>query len=266
MAYRLAPFAVPDGAATVAELERSDVGELFLARLREAGGTVRDAEVPTIVRICARLRSTADIEMAAIRAAATPPAQLLAELERMGEAVRPDDLLATSVRWHLQSLPEAHLTVLARLALFRRPFELGAALTVAGGDGIDAATAATAVRELTARRLLTAVGERVALTERARDAVRSARPLPPGDPAVARYAEWFAGVAEAFAGGGSSVPASVLAADLADLLHALRRSCAEHLPEAYRLITALAPRWQELDRPDDLDAACRWLCAPTQRW
>ena len=244
------PFAVPDG-ATIAELERSDVGELSSPACGEAGDRPRCRGADDRADR-ARLRSTADIEMAAIRAAATPPASCWPSWNGWAGrapgrpaghvgAMAPPSLRSTSPCCAIGAVPPP---VRARRSPDRR------------GDGISTATAATV-----------SAGTDGAACHRGRrtggvDEASAARCVPPGRcpgrPAVAR-----------FANGSPASPRRSPAAGQAcrracwrrtwRICCALRRSCAEHLP-GLPADHALAPRWQELDRPDDLDAACRWLC------
>lgn len=245
----------PPTAATVDEFARTSAGQLFLTRLRDAGGSLRDADVPAAVRICERWSAAADIEMAAIRAAQASPAELLRELDELGGAAT--TALSSSMHWHLRSLGDDERSVLRRLALFRRSIDPDDALAVVTGPDLPADRAAAALRVLTERRVVQVDGERLVLGERLLEVVSSWPPV--DDDTVDRYVDRFAGVAERFESAGVAVSPAWLDDDLDDVLGAVEIATRREMPAAFRLVRALAPRWHELGRWDELAATARWL-------
>lgn len=264
--FRLDPFP-PVAATDLASLDRTDAGRLFLDRLRDAGGTLADADVDAVMQICRRWPTPADIEMAAIRSAGTPAAELLAELETLGGAA--SAALGSSVHWHLRSISEDERTLLTRLAVFRGPVDPDDALAVVAGTGLDTDAATRALDGLTGRRVLRVDAGRLVLDGRLREVVRSwssaeeravdTQGHPYVDGHVERYVERFVGVAERFDAAGVTTATGRIAADLDDVLGALAVARDREMPAAYRLAAALGPRWHELDRWEELEATSEWL-------
>lgn len=256
--FVLEPYATPV-ATSEDELAGSDAGELFLDRRRGAGG--RDPlgpdDVAAVVRICRRWPTAADLEMIAIRSASTPLPELAEELEQLGSSA--SSALASSAHWHLRALGASERAVLQRCAMFRRSAAPDAVVAVAVGDGADADAAAASLALLTERRVLRDEGGRLHLDDRFREVIRTWPPEARRDLVVGRYVDWFAEVTERFDASGVLVSASWLLDDLADVMVALAGAQQRSLPQAYRMLRSLAPRWHELDRWPELWAASTWL-------
>ena len=225
--------------------------------MRDAGGSIDDGDVDAVVQICRRWGTAADIEMAAIRAATTPPAELLHELDQLGSSA--SGALSSSSHWHLRSLGDVERLVLARLSVFQRSIDPDAALSVVVGSGIDLEAASEALGVLTDRRVVGVDGGRLVVGDRFRDAIRSWPADVAWSDVRARYVDWFTALAERFDAGGATMPVSWIADDLPDAMAAVATAREDELPAAYRLIRVLGARWHELDRWDDLVATSTWL-------
>lgn len=258
--FRLEPFAAP-AATSVDELVSTDAGELFLDRLRSAGGpdSLTPGEVAAAVRICGRWTAAADLEMVAIRAASTPLLELADQLEQLGSSA--SSAFASSGAWHLRDLDDDDRTVLQRCAVFRRSMVPDAALAVVAGGRIGQTVAQSALARLIERRVLRDDGERLHLDDRFRQVIDTWPPDDGHDDVVDRHVAWCTAVVERFDSGGAMLPASWLSADLADVMAAVREACDRELPHAYHLLRMLAPRWHELDRWGELWAASSWLAS-----
>jgi hypothetical protein len=199
--------------------------------------------------------------MIAVRSASTPLPTLADELEHLGSSAT--SALASSTHWHLRGLGEDERSVLQGCAMFRRPAAPDAVLAVVVGDGLDADAAASSLALLTERRVLRDDGGRLHLDDRFREAIGGWPPDPRHEGVLRRYVVWFADVAERFDASGVLVSASWLVDDLADVMAATAEARVHDLPETYRLLRSLGPRWHELDRWPDLWAASTWLVSTT---
>ncbi len=122
--------------------------ELFAdrARLTQAGFTVTDDNAAVVAEICRRLDGIPlAIELAAARARALTLSEILDSLHDRFRlltggsrtAVRRQQTLRASVDWSHALLTETERIVFRRLAAFLGGFDLDAAQTVAGADGLE---------------------------------------------------------------------------------------------------------------------------------
>jgi predicted ATPase len=261
----------------IVDLLHVDAARLFLGRVVDPE-IADDRNALHIAGICRDLRGVPlAIELAAAQSAATPLAELAASLGTLaatGTATLAVTL-TSSIAWTYQLLRPAEQTALRQLAVFRGEFEIDAATSVVAGPGLDAAATTAAVATLLEQNLLTfdEAAERLvmppAIRAFARDRLMESDDLAG---ATARHGAWFAEVAERFGDAGSSLPASLLAPDDADVLAALEASMSSADPSvAYRILIALGGQWRHLDHGDVGERAAAWLCTRTpsdgeQRW
>ena len=143
----LAPLALPEPGATLAELQRSAAGELLLDRARAAAGwEPSPGDLPDLVALTRALGGLPlAIELAAPRLRLLSPGQLLARMDRQLDLLGSRDpgrpgrhatlRSAITASWELLDPP--HQQALAQLSVFAGPFaaEAGeASLGLAGAD------------------------------------------------------------------------------------------------------------------------------------
>ena len=141
----LAPLAVPDPGADLADLEASPSVRLFVERSQAARGdfTLTAANARAVAEICARLDGLPlAIELAAARVRVLAPDALLARLSRRlplltggpGDVPGRQRTLRDTIAWSVDQLNGHERAVLDRLAVFAGSFDLEAAEAVAVVD------------------------------------------------------------------------------------------------------------------------------------
>ena len=271
MVHTLTPLAAPPDtfAGGRHELDEFDAARLFIERATAAGATARfdDAEATTVALICRVLGGLPlGLELAAARSASTSLAQLVSSLSALAAApaVGTAGTLASSIAWSYQLLTTDEQIALRRLAVFISSFEIDAATAIVTGGELGERTAVIAISGLLDQRLLTLDDDtgRVALPPAIRQfAHERLLGSPDLNGAVARHGEWFANVAERFAGAGEAMPVSLLAPDESDVLAALDASMQSADPSvAYRIIAGIGPSWSVLDHHEVLDTVTTWVC------
>jgi predicted ATPase len=125
-----------------------DAVELFAdrARLAQAGFTITDDNTAAVAEICTRLDGMPlAIELAAARVRALSLTEIIDSLHDRFRlltggsrtAVRRQQTLRASVDWSHALLTEIERTLFRRLAVFLGGFDLTAAQSVAGADGVE---------------------------------------------------------------------------------------------------------------------------------
>jgi predicted ATPase len=202
----IAPLVVPPIDIPMAELLRNPAVRLFYDRAREADDTftLHDDDVPAVAELCRQLDGLPlALELAASRTTLFTPAQLLEQLDLPNAAPRmaPERhrTLDRAIAWSYDLLDPVAQTLYRRLAVFRGGFDLAAANTVAGDDGIDITQA---VASLLDSSLLTRIS--VGATPRfrmletiARDAAARLAASGEHDALRDRHARWMIALLEA---------------------------------------------------------------------
>jgi predicted ATPase len=139
--------------------------QLFVERTQATtdGFVFTDAEVPPVVQFCRRLDGLPlALELAAAHVGLFGLFDLAARLdERLRILTRGRRTAAPRHRtlramldWSFSPLPEAERQILARLSVFRAPFDLEAAAAVAGGESQDGAAVAEGLADLADKSLV----------------------------------------------------------------------------------------------------------------
>ncbi|WP_423396181.1 ATP-binding protein [Burkholderia sp. LMG 21824] len=164
--FRVSPLAVPDGAASVDEIERSSAVELFLARIRAATPdcAVDSAGIRLIGDICRRLDGLPlAIELAAARVATLGLEIVASRLDDrlnlltggLRSALPRHQTLRATFDWSYVLLDAAARSLFRRMACFIGPFTFDAAREVAMEPGMSAAEMIAVLGELVAKSLVT---------------------------------------------------------------------------------------------------------------
>ncbi len=164
--YRVSPLAVPDGAASVDEIERYSAVELFLARIRAATPdcAVDPAGIRLIGDICRRLDGLPlAIELAAARVATLGLEIVASRLDDrlnlltggLRSALPRHQTLRATFDWSYVLLDAAARSLFRRMACFIAPFTFDAAREVAMEPGMSAAEMIAVLGELVAKSLVT---------------------------------------------------------------------------------------------------------------
>ncbi|WP_175817125.1 ATP-binding protein [Burkholderia diffusa] len=164
--FRVSPLAVPDGGASVDEIERYSAVELFLARIRAA--TPDCAVDPDGIRligdICRRLDGLPlAIELAAARVATLGLEIVASRLDDrlnlltggLRSALPRHQTLRATFDWSYVLLDAATRSLFRRMACFIGPFTFDAAREVAMEPGMSAAEMIAVLGELVAKSLVT---------------------------------------------------------------------------------------------------------------
>ncbi len=171
--------------------------------------------------------------------------------------------MSSSIAWTYEFIEPAAQTALRRLGVFRGDFEIDAATAVVAGPGFDAHAAAVAIRQLLDQHLVAHDPSSTRFVMSTEIRAFAHEMLIGGDDlqaTVSRHGEWYAVVAERFGAGGSDMPNSMLAPDLADLVSALDASMAGPDPTvAYRIIRGIGGRLAALGHLEHLVTAATWL-------
>ncbi|WP_175969341.1 ATP-binding protein [Burkholderia sp. BCC0322] len=164
--FRVSPLAVPDGAASVDEIERSSAVELFLARIRAATPdcAVDPAGIRLIGDICRRLDGLPlAIELAAARVATLGLEIVASRLDDrlnlltggLRSALPRHQTLRATFDWSYVLLDAPARSLFRRMACFIGPFTFDAAREVAMEPGMSAAEMIAVLGELVAKSLVT---------------------------------------------------------------------------------------------------------------
>jgi predicted ATPase/DNA-binding winged helix-turn-helix (wHTH) protein len=166
---RLLPLELPPatGSITAAEALGYPGVELFVARVAASvdGFELSDGDAPIICDICRQLDGIPlAIELAAARVEALGARGLRAQLDASAglslhgrRTVNPRQrTLRAMLDWSNATLSPQTQIILRRLSVFRGPFTLDSAATVAAGEDISAAEVFEGVIDLTSKSLLTA--------------------------------------------------------------------------------------------------------------
>ena len=137
----LAPLAVP--AVDDPEGSQAAVVQLFLARARDAGASVRERDLDAVVRLCARLDGLPlAVEIAAARAGTMSVAELLARVEEGLDVLDRPRFRGPSrhrsvtdlVGWSTERLPPGAADLLERLAVLHGEFSYDTARRMCAPD------------------------------------------------------------------------------------------------------------------------------------
>lgn len=164
--FRVSPLAVPDGGASVDEIERYSAVELFLARIRAATPdcAVDPAGIRLIGDICRRLDGLPlAIELAAARVATLGLEIVASRLDDrlnlltggLRSALPRHQTLRATFDWSYVLLDAATRSLFRRMACFIGPFTFDAAREVAMEPGMSAAEMIAVLGELVAKSLVT---------------------------------------------------------------------------------------------------------------
>lgn len=268
--HALGPLDTPPDtfAGDRSDLDAFDAARLFIDRAAAAGATARfdDAEATTVAHICRVLGGVPlSLELAAARSASTTLAQLVVSLGALATAPRTDaaGALASSIAWSYQLLSPAEQLVLRRLTVFHGNAELDAATFIASGGALDERTTVAAIRGLLEQRLLTLdemTGRLVMPPSIRQFATERSAAVDDLAATIERHGDWFAGVAERFAGQAAVLPVSLLAPDEADVFAALATAMHGTDPAvAYRVIIGLGDHWVQMERQDTVGEIGEWL-------
>ena len=137
----LGPLPLPRDAE---EAATSPAVQLFLERATDAGTTVPDASVPTVVKVCRALDGVPlAIELAAARTRVLSPAQVLAALDDLGALDRGGRRggdrhasLRGTITWSYEQLPEDARRLFERTAVLSGRFSLTTAHALQPRDGL----------------------------------------------------------------------------------------------------------------------------------
>ena len=136
----LAPLAVP---TLDADPTASPSVQLFLQRVRDAGGDVHDDELDVVAELCRRLDGVPlAIEIAAARTRTMAVREISARLDEAIDVLdRPrfrgdprHRSIAETIRWSYDLLPDGPARLLERLAVFTGPFTADSGRAVAAED------------------------------------------------------------------------------------------------------------------------------------
>jgi hypothetical protein len=163
----LPSLAVPDAAADVESVSRSDAVTLFVERARrvDADFVLSAANSGAVSQVCRRLDGVPlAIELAAARVNAMTLPELARGLDHRFEtlaggrrgAVQRHETLRAAVDWSYDLLSEAERRLLARLSVFSGGCTRESAEAVCGWDPIDASQVFALLRGLVARSLVVA--------------------------------------------------------------------------------------------------------------
>ncbi len=150
----LGPLGVPD--ANAADTD-SDSVRLFLERVRDAGASIRDEQLASVVALCRHLDGVPlAIELAAARIRTMTPAEILAHLGAGVDVLtRPrfrgdprHRSLAATIDWSYRLLPDHVATLLDRLGLLPGPFTAELACSLGADVGLEPAATAEALQLL----------------------------------------------------------------------------------------------------------------------
>jgi len=145
--YGVLPLAVPDRAADIETLLRSEAVQLFVerARLQKSSFSVTEGDAPGIAELCSRLEGIPlALELAAARLRSLSVADINARLHDRFKlltggsrvALERQQTLRALVSWSYDLLQEKEKIVLDRLSVFAAGFDLEAAEAVCGADPI----------------------------------------------------------------------------------------------------------------------------------
>jgi predicted ATPase/class 3 adenylate cyclase len=146
--FGLGPLSLPPPDAGLAAAAASDAVSLFAQRATAARGdfSLTPANVAAVGEICQRLDGIPlAIELAAARVAALRPAEIAGLLDERfrlltrgrADAARRQQTLQATVEWSYALLSQAEGRVFDCLGVFPASFDAGAAVAVAGADGLQ---------------------------------------------------------------------------------------------------------------------------------
>jgi len=162
---------------SVGDSPHGDAVDLFVARAADAGVDLDvEAERETVAALCEAVGGLPlAIELAAARAGAMTPAQILARLDdrlaTLKGGVRGPEHHSTieaTIAWSYDLLEQDTQAVFRRLAVFDGGFDLEAAEAVGPGDGVTAQDVVDSLADLVRKSLLHRIGERFGLLESVR--------------------------------------------------------------------------------------------------
>jgi predicted ATPase/DNA-binding winged helix-turn-helix (wHTH) protein len=165
--YSLATLSLPDPAADVQSVARSEAVQLFVdrARKQQPGFLLTPARAPAIAQLCIRLDGIAlALELAAARLRSLSVEQINARLDDRfrlltdgSRTVLPrQQTLRAMLDWSFDLLTESERVVLRRMAIFAGGFTLEAASAVASDEWIDEHAVIDVLSQLVARSLVVA--------------------------------------------------------------------------------------------------------------
>ncbi len=181
--YGLSPLSLPDAAAAVPALLRSEAVQLFVERVRyrQPDFTINVGNAAAVSQICRRLDGVPlALELAAARMDALSVEQIVARLEDRfrllskgsRNALPRQQTLRATVDWSHDLLTAQERSVLRRLAVFQGGFTLEAATRVTGDEGAAELDLIDTIARLVARSLVLAefggIGVRYRLLETTR--------------------------------------------------------------------------------------------------
>jgi predicted ATPase/DNA-binding CsgD family transcriptional regulator len=163
--WRLSPLALPHEWDTFAVASTAEAVRLFVDRARNAspGFDVKPDNLPAIVAICRRLDGMPlAIELAAARASAFSPAEIMARLDDrlrlLTDGPRDADArhrtLRAAIDWSYQLLDPLERTLLQRLSIFAGPVRADAVAEVCGHAPLAPADVADGLQKLADKSML----------------------------------------------------------------------------------------------------------------
>jgi predicted ATPase/DNA-binding CsgD family transcriptional regulator len=163
--WRLSPLALPHEADTFAVASTTDAVRLFVDRARDVrpGFDIKPDNLPAIVAICRRLDGMPlAIELAAARASAFSPAEIMARLDDRLSLLTggPRDVdarhrtLRAAIDWSYQLLDPLERTLLQRLSIFAGPVRADAIAEVCGEAPLAPADVTDGLQKLADKSML----------------------------------------------------------------------------------------------------------------
>jgi predicted ATPase/DNA-binding CsgD family transcriptional regulator len=163
--WRLSPLALPQTAETFAVASASEAVRLFVDRARNVrpGFDITPENLPAIVAICRRLDGMPlAIELAAARASAFSPAEIMARLDDRLHLLTggPRDAdarhrtLRTAIDWSYQLLDPSERTLLQRVSVFAGPVRADAIARVCGETPLRPADVTDGLQKLADKSML----------------------------------------------------------------------------------------------------------------
>ena len=251
-----------DLAATDEDLDaaiRCEAVQLFLARARDAGAPVEDAQLDAVVQLCGALDGVPlAIEIAAARSRVMAPAQMLEHLDDLDVLSRPrfrgaarHRSVRAAIEWSHRHLGADEQRCFERLAVFSGPFTASEASAVACDDGVSMTRSLDLLDALSAASLLMVENSEVDRRYRLLETVRTfARQrlvergawTPTWERFVDRTVSW---PAELVAGAGLRWDDTVLRELLGryETFAAVLRWCTEHDDRPERAFNVVAALW-----------------------
>jgi predicted ATPase/DNA-binding CsgD family transcriptional regulator len=163
--WRLSPLALPQSADTSAVASAAEAVRLFVDRARSVspGFDIKPNNLPAIVAICRRLDGMPlAIELAAARASALSPAEIVARLDNrlrlLTGGPREADVrhrtLGAAIDWSYRLLNPSERTLLQRLSIFAGPVRADAVAHVCGKTPLAPAEVTDGLQRLADKSML----------------------------------------------------------------------------------------------------------------